>query len=437
MIVSQLLGRLVLGAVPSGSGSSGSYSFVDVLSITDTVTCTKTIAQPLQDTLVLTDNLLKSTSYAGILTDSLTLSDSIVAFINRVLVDTLTLTDVLNASKSQGLTDNLSIGDSLSKASIAHRTIGSQLSIIDSLSRSLLSRQTIVETLSLSDTLTGFISRTLEDTLSLTDTLLGVSSKSLLSTLALSDSISCTKVKNVSLADGLLITDSVKTNFVLVRFTNEELTITDSISCYRQVNFTDTLTVTDTLIRERIAVPLADSLTFTDSLSVTQESNRSLTELLSIQDGLTRSSVAVRNLGDTLTFKERLVGFKNQRRLVMRGSLRTISLPAPEFNDFQAQQNKLVVGRVMNGDFRTYVKRSKRLRHNWRFIVDKRKKDELQAFFLEESDSSLYVLDWRGQEWTLKLYSNVLDFTEVGRWEPCGNKFEITLEFEGVRYYGD
>lgn len=405
------------------------------------------------------------------LSDTLSLTDVITGAAVKVFQDTMTFSDVITGIVAKVFRDTMEFGESMTGTTVLKRTLTDQLIAYDSIAISLYTNLVMSDTLVLSDTLTGSAQRPLFDTVIFSDTITGVASKPMFDTVTFSDSSSYIRTINKSLSDNLNFDDEATCNFVIMRQLTEALDFIEQMKGIRArlVSLSDTVALNDELLREVIQAPFEDDLVLVDDLTYTKHGIRSIDELLTLSDNLQLQTTLTRTVPDYLSFAEGFVVRINRKlpvtgigqiyapefpvgyegtipspvwngvisvlpQMVMIGATTSIVIPPPEFNDFVANQGKIAVQRSMIGNYRVYRKTTQREKLNWRFLLPKYKADELKAFLLAEIDNEFTVIDWEGSYWKLKILSDSVDFVESGRWAPCGNRVEVTIEFVGYRY---
>ncbi len=279
-----------------------------------------------------------------------------------------------------------------------------------------------------------------DDTLVFTDMMFTVIAGDFTDSLAFTDEMTFLKISNRAWADALVFVEVLAVNKTVGRQMSDSLVFTESMTVTRAkyLEMSDTLVFTDRILGREIDVSFGDTLTFSESMSKMTVHTRVFSDLLVLDDSqsYTVNFSLQKFMEDTLEFKENMYVYKTRTGIYFRGLGLTLCLPSPEFNDFQMNQSKIVLHRAMDSSFRSYVKNTDRDKFNWRFILTKTQKDNLEYFVQQEVNNTIIVNDWEGRQWSFKLVNDAFDFNEIGRWERIGNKFEVTLEFEGVRYYG-
>ena len=467
-------------------------STTDTLTLTDTVTGLSEKIGPFSDVLTLTETMLEKIArgalYGDLLefsqqfkynivkllsfSDTLTFTDTLNGYVARVLGDTVTFSDVLTSFVAKLMQDSLEFGERLSANHVSKKAMTDQVVLFDSLLIKIFTRQSLSDTFVLVDTMTGKATRPLRDTLSMTDTMVGKASLPIADSLTLTDSMSFVRVINQTLSDTITITDTTKMNKILAVQIADAITFIEAWQAIR-VKFgvmSDTLNLTDEQLRSVHIETLSDTLVLSDTFTVVKQGHRTGGDVLTLADAMAVQTILKRTTTDSVLFLDAFVvklfpgpnssvlppevihqlpppnGLQNPPypvweavlpvypQLTMTGRTRSIVLPPPEFNDFESGQGKIAVQRSMTGRFRVYAKRTQREKLNWRFVLPKYKADELREFLLAEIDTNLNVITWEGDYWNLQILSDSVDFTETGRWAPCGNKVEVTIELVGNRY---
>lgn len=377
--------------------------------------------------------------WSRVFSDTLTYTETTVGYLSRNILDTFSLTEQLDVELSHGIVDTLDLNDEFDKLARLNRSMASVLEPYENLSVTTFLNKVFSDTLVLNETMEGDASIALQtDTIIYNEVMSGVQSKKLADMLVFNDIELVSKSLNAIFPDIIDYFDNIKVSLILHKQFGEELTFIETWIGRRNkfAISNDTLTFTDTLFRDIFAEFISSDLNYTEIWTVTKHAIGHASDSIIYSDIGARLATIHTTSSDILTYHDNYYIYKKGAGVTIRGAALTIVLPSPEFNDFEANQNKMIVGRSMTGDFRTYVKRTERERLNWKFIIPQPKKDELFDFVLNEINNTLIVDDFKGRRWSFRLLSDSFDFTEVGRWEPCGNKNEVTLEFEGQRYYG-
>jgi hypothetical protein len=474
-------------------------SFSDTLSETEDLLTQLTLVRTFPEAITLLESLTNHVQRLRDFSDTVTFTETMTGLLVKVFSDSITFSDTIESFVSKLLQDFLDLGDLLTYTAILNRACADNPALADTISYTALIRQTLSETLTLTDSAIGHVVRIFEETLTPTDTVTGVQSKPLNDTLTASDTFSVNTVLNRSMNDPLSLSDSLTQTVVLNNQFNEFLNFAEQMLGIRNRfgNFTDTLTLTDQVLRETIYRTISDTLVLGDAFTVTKIGLGELTENLALAESLSVELDLNLQITDWSLYREGFVvkviphgpktipgeginvvpmpnlpatayppynfppGWPSLNpgdpippdvsqfflpspvyqgvllvlpQLVIRGSTRSIVLPPPEFNDFTSNQGKIVVNRSMAGSVRVYRKTTEREKINWRFVMPKYKADELKEFIIAEINNPLDIVDWKGNLWHAQFLGDSVDFAETRRWIPCGNAVDVTLELVGTRY---
>lgn len=445
------------GAVRRFGAMSDSLTFSDTAS--EHINAVRTTFETLTLTEALTQHMVRVVN----ISDSVTFSDTMSGLVSYALADTLTFADTMTEVLSKTFKDVLDFDSLFTYNAVFHRGWTDQVTFTDGLLYHATLHPVGTDTLTLVDSFGGVVVSSISDALSLADAISATVSHPLLETLTLGDTFSANKVQFRSYdADVIIFNESLTNHHITFATINDDLTLLDSETGIRikSAAMNDSVTFTDHAFRTLIEVLTTDILTFSDTLSQHTNFNKHLADVLTFTDTLHENVVFRRSIGDALTLNDGFLvkiiqgdphpsppdnvqpipggGYQGVitvfPQVVITGVTKSIILPAPEFNDFEAAQGKIAVLRTMMGRFRVYSKRTDREKVNWHFVLPKFKADEFQAFILDEINNDLDITDFKGNKWHAKILSDSVDFTETGRWEPCGNKVEVTIEFEGIKY---
>lgn len=448
-------------------------NFADTVALTDTLLQQMVRGVLFGDLLEFTEQMKRNFTLLRTFNETLTFADTLNGVAARVLGDSVSFSDAISGFISKLMKDTIDFGDSISANHITNKSMTDQLILFDALTIKLYSNLSFSDTVVLSDLIRGYATRPVFDTMGFTDTMSGVASTPLFDTMTFTESLTFTRVVNKTLSDNIIFSDDTSMAKIITLALNDAL---DFIEIWQAIRvkfgvMSDTLSLTDEQLRAVIPRTIMDTLTLTDSITHVKVGQRTVSDTLSLSDSLNVQTVLNRQTSDSVLFLDSFVVkivrattsplipspppihevtappgsvyFPNpiyeavidvQPQLIMTGRTRSIVLPPPEFNDFEAGQGKIVVQRSMTGRFRVYAKRTQREKLNWRFILPKYKADELRQFMLDEIDTVLNVVTWEGDYWNLQILSDTADFTETGRWAPGGNKTEVTIELVGNRY---
>lgn len=309
----------------------------------------------------------------------------------------------------------------------------------------------VFETLVFSESLTKAVklSRSISDTIVFTERFIFP----IADTLVFTETLTTAKRRFATVSDTLVFTDL---STVVSTRINDTLAFTETITLNRLINLlivdslvfndtgiivkrgkpgisSDTLVFSDRVFREIKPANDLESLTFSDSLSAQVAYNKRVDETLIFGDSLDRQMLYHQEPSDVLVYSEDFYVYKRGTGMQLNGFRSTMVIQTPEFNDFTSDRSKLMLNRSMSNVIRTYVKTTKRRLLNYHWIIPRPKAVELRKFILLNHGFDIVINDWEGKRWRTKLKSDSIDFKEVGRWAPCGNKVEVTVEFEGTQ----
>jgi hypothetical protein len=215
-------------------------------------------------------------------------------------------------------------------------------------------------------------------------------------------------------------------------------------------------TVTSTLSMAQEAEmwrPTNNSLVLTQTATVKRVRFVSVTQTLRLSDSVKRNTVINRSVAHTLVFNppniKRIQGrftvelpsaypvLVSKRCLVVLGvPAQTVILPCPKFDDTQAFQGTLDLKRSMIGGTYTVVKNTAVQRLKYDFDLWTNKYLELRVFLLAHSSETMNLVNWKGENWVVTLVNNPIQLTAEERFQPRGERYSVTLEFDGVRIGG-
>jgi hypothetical protein len=419
-----ILGQALLGQTTLGAGEGGPVNVWTA---------------GFEDELLRSEAMLKTISTTGSLSDTVAFLDEHIGYINRIFIDTFDLTDdEMEGLLSHPMIDTWTLSDIIRSSNTLNLRYGDLLTIYDALSVQLFLLLQTTDTLSRTEVMIGFINHNFVDFLDRTDNIFGIQVNPMYETLTRSDLMTKTFAASPRYGDAWPMVDSFMTSIAVSVGWHDEMLRSDRMRAIRVRFgvFSDSLGFTDQLIRDRIFKTFSDTLDRTETLNCIKNAVGVFQDSLAFSDDFDVSLDSDVALADTLTLTDDFYIYKSGTGIKIFGKFRNICLKSPEFNDFVANQSKLVVPRAMPGNFRTYIKRTANDKLHWQFVMQKPKKDELEQFIETEINNDLLIYDWLGRRWLAKLTTDSFDFVELAKWSPGGNKFEVTLEFEGVRYYG-
>lgn len=427
----------------------------------DTLTITETLARQLlagrvvNEGLTFTELLTRKMIRLRSLSETLTLSEVMTGDRVRVAADTLSFSESLTEFIAKLLRDVLDFENVFTLNAIFQKPANDVFEMFDSISLNTYMRLNISESLTFTDVMHADRVTPLSDSFAFTESMTGVASKLVTDVFFFIETMSVAKVKHESISDSMTFTDNLGIILVLVREIQETLTLLETYLGIR-VKFgvaSDTFTLSDLLVREVHAVTAPDTLSFSDTMTYQKIGVGHPTDTLTFASTVFVNTVLSRTLTDTLLFQERrpadnqppsaislpdtptgTYGTVANKMMIFIGQTRSVVISPPEFNDYVSDRNQVIFKRKMDASVTTFIKTCKDEKLHYEFLVPKPKADELREFFDAENGRSFTIYDWNGYVWIAKLLNDTIDKEEVARWEPCGNKTRISVEFLGRRY---
>lgn len=114
----------------------------------------------------------------------------------------------------------------------------------------------------------------------------------------------------------------------------------------------------------------------------------------------------------------------------------TLVLPCPQLGDGQDYLGTLKLSRSMTGETYTYVRRSNLNSLRYTFWLGRAKTLETENFVFKYGSNVIDLYNWKGEHWVVHLTSNPNDFTGKERYQPQGERYELVLEFTGIKVGG-
>jgi hypothetical protein len=210
----------------------------------------------------------------------------------------------------------------------------------------------------------------------------------------------------------------------------ESLTLTQSAVCFRAVS---------------------NTITFSQTLTGPRAFPKTVSQTLSLSHVVGRNIIVGRSLEDTLTYnppnyyETPITGFQYIRstvevRTVSRRCLvifsvpgQAIVMPCPEFGDTESITGTIDVKRTMSGGTRVYKKQSQLNKLKYTFSLWTNKYLEFRQYFINHSAKIMTMSNWKGELWYGYITNNPIEFDVESRYQPKGEKYSLTLEFEGVK----
>jgi hypothetical protein len=252
---------------------------------------------------------------------------------------------------------------------------------------------------------------------------------------------------------------SVTSNVIVVqpisqRNTNPRRTLTHTVNVNQRVQLLErelkpVITVTQKINWSR-TMRLRETLVLDDGAIGTKAYDRTVIDTITFADQATRNITAIRNLQQKLflpdSYYEKpitlrpgsliipvVVGVKMQKFVTIQSRNKSILLPAPEFDDSEANIASVDVKRSITGVTYTFVKSTGRRKLNWPFKLPLVKAIELKQFLIECMSEPVTILDWKGGQWYGVVTTNPFELSTGGRYSRQQEMIEIELEFEAYK----
>ena len=199
-------------------------------------------------------------------------------------------------------------------------------------------------------------------------------------------------------------------------------------------NAVDVLSLLESATFARIKVRnVSELLNFNELASRRTITNRGVSEVLPIIGGMTKHFGRVQI---PIAEAEATVIKQKQKCYVQLQSLVTgdmLLLPCPIFGDVEANMNQQVVKRSMNNQLYVYSRRNDLQRLVYTFEVGRARIIQLEDFILANMHLLIDLLNWKGERWKVYMTSNPFDTTGKSRYMNEIERYDISLEFQGIR----
>lgn len=357
---------------------------------------------------------------------------------DQLVTDALIITETytLNALINNLIEDNLTVSESISKTRIFNRTVTDSLTLSEKISKTY--ELSTDDSLTLSEDISGGVVKVLHDNLTITEeiTVSKTINRTRSDTLIVTELRSVDKTLNLTVSDFGEISEHIfRPTKVYTRLVSDALTINDEI--YHQrfvVGRSDALSISEIYTGKKVVELLvADQLEIIETVSRNVTLSLLVTDTLELKTGYQKPV----NVGgvETIFIPEiQVIKIKPKRITILQGNGYSITLPAPEFGDEEANQSELKILRFKTGGKRIYRQSSDKYKLNYEFVVNRLKAYELKQFILNQNAKTITMTNFKGEKWFCIMTNNPFIFSEIAYWEgSCGNKFTIPLEFEGIK----
>lgn len=290
------------------------------------------------------------------------------------------------------------------------------LTLTESFDRTLAHNKIITDTITLTESNTRNViySRTITDTLTLTETFFG---------------------KGVIVAEEEnedILNLVEKYNFSIDRNIVDSLVLTETFDYSKAKirNLEDLLVLSEIFAHQKISNrAINDQLILTESFGKNMIYNRTTQDILNFSSGITKY---IGNIAINIAEFEGLLVSK-RTYVVFQAKDNMIVLPSPKFGDSESNLNTQVIKRSMGNVLYVYVRKNELQKLSYSFEIGTEKKNQLEIF-VEDNIARLFDLfNWKGEKWKVNFSNNPIDFPTKSRYLNEGEKYEVTLEFQGVR----
>lgn len=226
----------------------------------------------------------------------------------------------------------------------------------------------------------------------------------------------------------------------------------------------NTFNLSQELVKSRYFESLISEIAFAHDVEHERTTTQTKAQTLGFQQSVGLNKVLHLSVGNQLIFRtsfQKHVGFGGsgpggggtgtvtvpdtqvivvKNLVVLRGTTRAITLPAPEFDDTDAFTGSINVVRFKTGGRKVYKKDTERRVLDYTFVLQSKKIAELKAFIREYNATPFHLENWKGEIWYVMFNTNPFAISEEGYWAEeledsivGKNKFRVSLSFEGVR----
>lgn len=263
--------------------------------------------------------------------------------------------------------------------------------------------------------------RTILETLNLTEILLVKNNHYYASdSLGFSETLSVRiPIKRLFIIDNLGANETLARRLTTAKVANDILAFTENSKARfsRARTITESLTLTENLVKSRLFFSVTDTLILSETSVKDLKKNRTVSDNLSLSETLTVPRVLARTVSDALTFlsnipttsgnitynRPEVMLYKKEDLFVLTGVNRAITLPNPEFNDSESNDNTLTLLRSRSGRIYTYINRQATNTLTYSFILTRNKSVELKKFFDSEKTNQIKLQNHKGEIWFVKL----------------------------------
>jgi hypothetical protein len=122
--------------------------------------------------------------------------------------------------------------------------------------------------------------------------------------------------------------------------------------------------------------------------------------------------------------------------VILQSPSYSLTLPCPQLGDTQNYTGTINLKRTMTGDTFTYIRRSQINTLRYTFWLGRQKTLEVEDFVKNYGDEILSLFNWKGEHWKVNITSTPFEFIGKERYQPQGERYEVSFEFTGIKVGG-
>lgn len=227
------------------------------------------------------------------------------------------------------------------------------------------------------------------------------------------------------------------------------LTFVQSVNVTHVKSFSasNTFVLTNNVLNVKTNIS-SSSLTITQDVTLLIIRNRSLTSTLNLVQQATRQAIYSKSATNNLAFASNLFKSDGSGGLISVPSAYVvkvspictlqipglgITLPQPLLGDSEGTLGTINLKRTMDGGTFTYVRRSSSRELKYKFEISRAKAFEMRNFVQNSLSKKITLTNWKGEVWYGNLMNNPFDLTAESYAGPCGETYQIDVDFQGVR----
>jgi len=261
----------------------------------------------------------------------------------------------------------------------------------------------------------------------------GVFNRTVTQSLELTQEATLSKTTGIA-THSLALTQSATVQKIINKTVSQTISLTQEAIGFRAATHTLNLSQTATCVK-------VINCSVTQTLNLTQSVGRQATYNLSVAQTLVFNvprQVSAPILGSNGQFQYNqplvdVVLIPTKCMVILGTPAKSIILPCPLFGDTQNYTGELNLKKTMTGDTFTYVKKTTTQKLKYSFNLGTYKAIELRKFLEEHSSELITLRNWKGETWFVYLTNNPFEFVHAARWQPKGERVDVTLEFEGIK----